>query len=74
MWEYAARTAANATARIRYCAATGNPADAANATARIRYCTATGNPADAADAAERRLGCAARGRRRARQPHPAPGR
>ena len=31
MWEYAARTAADATARIRYCTATGNPAAAADA-------------------------------------------
>jgi hypothetical protein len=31
MWEYAARTAADATARIRYCIATGNPAAAADA-------------------------------------------
>jgi hypothetical protein len=33
MWEYAARTAADATARIRFCTATGNPAaaDAASA-------------------------------------------
>jgi hypothetical protein len=31
MWEYAARTAADATARIRYCTATSNPADAADA-------------------------------------------
>jgi hypothetical protein len=31
LWEYAARTAADATARIRYCTATGNPAAAADA-------------------------------------------
>ena len=31
MWEYAARTAADATARIRFCTATGNPAAAADA-------------------------------------------
>jgi len=31
MWEYAARTAADATARIRYCTAAGNPAAAADA-------------------------------------------
>ena len=31
MWEYAARTAADATARIRYYTATGNPAAAADA-------------------------------------------
>jgi hypothetical protein len=31
LWEYAARTAADATARIRFCTATGNPAAAADA-------------------------------------------
>ncbi len=31
MWEYAARTAADATTRIRYCTATGNPAAASDA-------------------------------------------
>ena len=31
MWEYAARAAADATARIRFCTATGNPAAAADA-------------------------------------------
>ena len=31
LWEYAARTAADATTRIRYCTATGNPAGAADA-------------------------------------------
>jgi hypothetical protein len=31
LWEYAARTAADATARIRSCTATGNPANAADA-------------------------------------------
>ena len=31
LWEYAARTAADATARIRSCTATGNPAAAADA-------------------------------------------
>ncbi len=31
MWEYAARTVADATDRIRYCTATGNPAAAADA-------------------------------------------
>ena len=31
LWEYAARTATDATARIRYCTATGNPAAAADA-------------------------------------------
>jgi hypothetical protein len=31
LWEYAARTAAYATARIRFCTATGNPAAAADA-------------------------------------------
>ena len=31
MWDYAARTAADATARIRFCTATGNPAAAADA-------------------------------------------
>ena len=43
MWEYAARTAADATARIRYCTATGNPAaaaDAASAAADALHVTA----------------------------------
>jgi hypothetical protein len=31
MWEYAARAAADATARIRFCTATGNPAAVADA-------------------------------------------
>jgi hypothetical protein len=72
MWEYAARTAADATARIRFCTATGNPAAAADAA----YAASDALHTAAAALGSRTLRCAADDYdRAARQPYgriPAP--
>jgi hypothetical protein len=72
MWDYAARTAADATARIRFCTATGNPAAAADAA----YAASDALHVAAAALGSRTLRCAADDYdRAARQPYgriPAP--
>src|ERR1039457_1895244 len=72
MWDYAARPAADATARIRFCTATGNPAAAADAA----YAASDALHVAAAALGSRTLRCAADDYdRAARQPYgriPAP--